>query len=321
MSDSLNSTFPLKNKKVFIAGHNGMVGSALLSRLSKEDCVCLTIDREMLDLRNSIEVYDWFKKNKPDVVFFAAAKVGGIYANKTYPVNFIYDNLAIQNSVISAAYYYNVSKLMFLGSSCIYPRNANQPLKEEALMSGFLEPSNEFYAIAKIAGLKLCQAYRKQYGSDFISVMPTNLYGPGDNFDAENSHVVAALIVKFYDAVSLGKNKITLWGTGRPLREFMHVDDLADGLVFARKHYSDVQHINLGTGKEISINDFANTLKNITGWEGIIEYDSSYPDGTPRKIMDVSRMTGLGWEAKIGLEQGLKGTYNWYVENFGKVRR
>ena len=304
--------FSLEERRVYVAGHNGMVGSALLRRLSKEKCEILSVDRKQLDLKDDKAVNEWFEKNKPEVVFFAAALVGGIFANKTYPVDFLLDNLAIQNSVITASFDNEVKKFMFLGSSCIYPRDATQPLKEESLLTGELEKTNEPYAIAKIAGLKLCQSYRRQYGADYISVMPTNLYGPGDNYHPKNSHVVAALIAKFYEAIQLGRDKIVLWGTGKPLREFLHVDDLADGLVFAMKNYSEEQHINLGTGKEISIDDFANLLKEISGWSGVIEYDLSYPDGTPRKVMDVSKMTSLGWKAKIGLKEGLKKTFEWY---------
>ena len=312
MSLSRKKIFSLEGRRVFVAGHNGMVGSALLRRLAKENCDILTVDRKQLDLKNFKIVNNWFAKKKPEAIFFAAALVGGIYANKTYPVDFLSDNLAIQNSVITASFNNEVKKFMFLGSSCIYPRNAEQPLKEEALLTGELEKTNESYAIAKIAGLKLCQAYRKQYGVDYISVMPTNLYGPGDNYHPKNSHVAAALIAKFHEAIQLGRNRIILWGTGKPLREFLHVDDLADGLVFAMKYYSEEQHINLGTGKEISINDLANILKDISGWSGKFKYDSSYPDGTPRKVMDVSKMKALGWEAKTDLKQGLKQTYDWY---------
>ena len=307
--------FSLEGRRVYVAGHNGMVGSALLRRLSKEKCEILSVDRKQLDLKDGKAVNEWFEKNKPEVVFFAAALVGGIYANKTYPVDFLLDNLAIQNSVIAASFDNEVKKLMFLGSSCIYPRDAKQPLKEESLLTGELEKTNEAYAIAKIAGLKLCQSYRRQYGADYISVMPTNLYGPNDNYHSKNSHVVAALIARFHEAIQLGRDKIVLWGTGKPLREFLHVDDLADGLVFAMKNYSEEQHINLGTGKEISINDFANLLKEISGWSGVIEYDQSYPDGTPRKVMDVSKMTSLGWKAKIELKEGLKQTFEWYSKH------
>ena len=307
--------FSLEGRRVYVAGHNGMVGSALLRRLSKEKCEILSVDRKQLDLKDGKAVNEWFKINKPEVVFFAAALVGGIFANKTYPVDFLLDNLAIQNSVITASFDNEVKKFMFLGSSCIYPRDAKQPLKEESLLTGKLEKTNEPYAIAKIAGLKLCQAYRRQYGVDYISVMPTNLYGPNDNYHSKNSHVVAALISRFHEAIQLGRDKIVLWGTGKPLREFLHVDDLADGLVFAMKNYSEEQHINLGTGKEISINDFANLLKEISGWSGVIEYDQSYPDGAPRKVMDVSKMTSLGWKAKIELKEGLKQTFEWYSKH------
>ena len=297
-----------------------MVGSALNRALKAIKCEILTQNSNELDLKDSIKVDKWFKDNKPDTVFLAAAKVGGILANSNYPANFLYDNLAIQNSVISASYKYNVKKLMFLGSSCIYPRDAEQPLKESSLLTGELEPTNEAYAIAKIAGIKLCEFYRKQYGVDYISVMPTNLYGPGDNFHPQNSHVVAALISRFYEAKQLNKDKVVLWGSGKPLREFMHVDDLASGLIFLMQNYSEDKHINIGTGKEISIKDFSNIIKSISGWTGKIEFDDSYPDGMSRKVMDISKINKLGWTHKIDLEQGLKEVYNWYVINHNEAK-
>ena len=298
-----------------------MVGSAIIRRLKFIDCECLTIDSKDLDLKDNGAVDNWFLKNKPDVVFMAAAKVGGIYANNRYPVDFLYENIAIQNSLITNSYKHKVNKLMFLGSSCIYPLNAVQPLSEKSLLTGSLERTNESYAIAKITGIKLCQAYRNQYNSDFISVMPTNLYGPGDNFHPENSHVVAALIAKFYDAVLSGKEKITLWGTGKPYREFLDVDDLADGLIFIMENYSDVEPINIGTGKEISISEFANIIKEISGWNGQILFDSSFPDGMPRKVMNINKINNLGWKAKTNLRDGLEKAYNWYAENYKNVRK
>ena len=320
MNNTTQKKYSLAGRRIFVAGHKGMVGSALMRSLKGMDCEIVTQNSNELDLKDSAKVDDWFKENKPDTVFLAAAKVGGILANNTYPANFLYDNLAIQNSVISASYKYSVKKFMFLGSSCIYPRNAQQPLKESSLLIGELEATNEAYAIAKIAGIKLCQAYRKQYGVDYISVIPTNLYGPGDNFHPKNSHVVAALIAKFYEAVKLNKDKVILWGSGSPLREFMHVDDLAAGLIFLMINYSEDEHINIGTGKEISIKDFSEIIKSISGWNGNIEFNDSYSDGMPRKVMDVSKINKLGWKSKIDLKQGLKEAYNWYKLNYSDVR-
>jgi len=320
LNNTTHEKYLLTGRRIFVAGHKGMVGSALIRSLKSIDCEILTQNSNELDLKDGSKVDNWFYKNKPDTVFLAAAKVGGILANNTYPANFLFDNLAIQNSVISASYKYGVKKFMFLGSSCIYPRNAQQPLKESSLLTGELEVTNEAYAIAKIAGIKLCQAYRKQYGVDYISVMPTNLYGPGDNFHPENSHVVAALIAKFFDAVKLNKDKVILWGTGSPLREFMHVDDLATGLIFLMENYSEDEHINIGTGKEISIKDFSEIIKSISGWNGNIEFDDSYPDGMLRKVMDVSKINKLGWSSNIDLRQGLKEAYNWYTLNYSHVR-
>ena len=320
MKNNIQERYLLAGKRIFVAGHKGMVGSALIRALKTIKCEILTQNSNELDLKDSIKVDKWFKDNKPDTVFLAAAKVGGILANSKHPANFLYDNLAIQNSVISASYKYNVKKLMFLGSSCIYPRDAEQPLKESSLLTGELEPTNEAYAIAKIAGIKLCEFYRKQYGVDYISVMPTNLYGPGDNFHPQNSHVVAALILRFHEAKKLNKKNIVLWGSGKPMREFMHVDDLASGLIFLMENYSQDKHINIGTGKEISIKDFSNMIKFISGWTGKIEFDNSFPDGMPRKVMDVSKIHKLGWRHKIDLEQGLKAAYNWYDINHKEAR-
>jgi len=319
--ESKSYKYSLKGKRIFVAGHNGMVGSALIRLLQNIDCEILTVTSKTLDLKNSPAVNKWFNKNKPDTVFIAAAKVGGIFANSTYPADFLFDNLAIQNSIIENSFKHNVKKLMFLGSSCIYPKDAKQPIKEESLLTGELEPTNEAYAIAKIAGIKLCQFYRNQHGVDYISVMPTNLYGPRDNFHPQNSHVVAALICKFHEAVKFNKKEVILWGTGKPLREFMHVDDLAEGLIFLMENYSDGQHINIGTGKEISIIEFANMIKNIAGWQGAIRFDDSYPDGMYRKVMDISKINNLGWCSKISLRNGLQDAYNWFSENYEDINK
>ncbi len=315
------NNFSLSGKRIFVAGHTGMVGSAIVRLLNNRDCEILTVSSQELDLKQSSKVDKWFDEHRPDAVFLAAAKVGGILANSSYPVDFLLDNLSIQNSVITNAFKYKVKKLMFLGSSCIYPRNATQPIKESSLLTGILEPTNEAYAISKIAGIKLCQFYRKQYGVDYVSVMPTNLYGPGDNFHPKNSHVVAALISKFYEAVKLNKEEVTLWGTGKPLREFMHVDDLAEGLIFLMENYSEYEQINIGTGKEISITEFAKIIKNISGWKGKIKFDDSYPDGMPRKVMDINKISKLGWYSKIELKVGLKQAYKWFSDNYDHIKK
>ena len=315
------NNFSLSGKRIFVAGHTGMVGSAIVRLLNNIDCEILTVSSQELDLKQSSKVDKWFDEHRPDAVFLAAAKVGGILANSSYPADFLIDNLSIQNSVITNAFKYKVKKLMFLGSSCIYPRNAKQPIKESSLLTGILEPTNEAYAIAKIAGIKLCQFYRKQYGVDYVSVMPTNLYGPGDNFHPKNSHVVAALISKFYEAVKLNKEEVIIWGTGKPLREFMHVDDLAEGLIFLMENYSEFEHINIGTGKEISITEFAEIIKNISGWKGKIKFDDSYPDGMPRKVMDINKISKLGWYSKIELEVGLKQAYKWFIDNYDHIKK
>ena len=315
------NNFSLSGKRIFVAGHTGMVGSAIVRLLNNIDCEILTVSSQELDLKQSSKVDKWFDDYRPDAVFLAAAKVGGILANSSYPADFLIDNLSIQNSVITNAFKYKVKKLMFLGSSCIYPRNAKQPIKESSLLTGILEPTNEAYAIAKIAGIKLCQFYRKQYGVDYVSVMPTNLYGPGDNFHPKNSHVVAALISKFYEAVKLNKEEVIIWGTGKPLREFMHVDDLAEGLIFLMENYSEYEHVNIGTGKEISITEFANIIKNISGWKGKIKFDDSYPDGMPRKVMDINKISKLGWYSKIELEVGLKQAYKWFIDNYDHIKK
>ena len=315
------NNFSLSGKRIFVAGHTGMVGSAIVRLLNNIDCEILTVSSQELDLKQSSKVDKWFDEHRPDAVFLAAAKVGGILANSSYPADFLIDNLSIQNSVITNAFKYKVKKLMFLGSSCIYPRNAKQPIKESSLLTGILEPTNEAYAIAKIAGIKLCQFYRKQYGVDYVSVMPTNLYGPGDNFHPKNSHVVAALISKFYEAVKLNKEEVILWGTGKPLREFMHVDDLAEGLIFLMENYSEHEHVNIGTGKEISITEFAEIIKNISGWKGKIKFDDSYPDGMARKVMDINKISKLGWHSKIELKVGLKQAYKWFIDNYDHIKK
>ena len=315
------NNFSLSGKRIFVAGHTGMVGSAIVRLLNNIDCEILTVSSQELDLKQSSKVDKWFDDHRPDAVFLAAAKVGGILANSSYPADFLIDNLSIQNSVITNAFKYKVKKLMFLGSSCIYPRNAKQPIKESSLLTGILEPTNEAYAIAKIAGIKLCQFYRKQYGVDYVSVMPTNLYGPGDNFHPKNSHVVAALISKFYEAVKLNKEEVIIWGTGKPLREFMHVDDLAEGLIFLMENYSEYEHVNIGTGKEISITEFAKIIKNISGWKGKIKFDDSYPDGMPRKVMDINKISKLGWYSKIELKVGLKQAYKWFIDNYDHIKK
>ncbi len=306
--------FPLEGKRVLVAGHKGMAGSSITRRLQRESCEILTADREDLDMSRQAEVEDWLTATKPDALFLAAAKVGGIHANSTRPAEFLYDNLAIETNIVHAAYRVGVKKLLFLGSSCIYPRGAEQPIKEEALLTGPLEPTNECYALAKIAGIRICQAYRRQYGCDFISAMPTNLYGPGDRYDLENGHVVAALIMKIHAAKKMGASQIVLWGTGTPLREFLYTEDLADGLVFMMKHYSDGPHLNLGTGKEHTICQLAAAVAAAAGWKGEFAFDKSKPDGMPRKVMDVSRLTDLGWKAQTRFEDGIKTAYDWYAE-------
>jgi GDP-L-fucose synthase len=296
--------------KIYIAGHRGMVGSAILRKLQAAGFTNFALaDSRKLDLRNQQEVSEFFRREKPVHVFLAAAKVGGILANNTYRAEFLYDNLMIEANVIESAYRHEVEKLMFLGSSCIYPKLAPQPLKEEALLTGLLEPTNEPYAIAKIAGIKLCDAYRAQYGCNFVSVMPTNLYGPNDNYHPENSHVLPAMLRKFHEAKLNHAPFVTLWGTGTPLREFLHVDDLADACFYLMQHYNEPGFVNIGTGQDLSILDLAKLVQRIVGYTGTIQHDLSKPDGTPRKLMDVSKLTGLGWKAKINLEDGIKSVY------------
>jgi len=306
-----------KHDKIFVAGHTGMVGSAILRRLQAEgfDNFALRRSRD-LDLRNQAETEEFFRREKPDYVFLAAAKVGGILANNTYRAEFLYDNLMIEANVIHAAWRQGVQKLLFLGSSCIYPKLAPQPLREDYLLTGLLEPTNEPYAIAKIAGIKLCDAYRAQYGCNFISAMPTNLYGPNDNYHPENSHVLPALIRKFHEAKQNGLPFVTLWGTGSPLREFLHVDDLADACCFLMRHYNEPGLVNVGVGKDLSILDLARIVQHTVGYTGEIHHDLSKPDGTPRKLMDVGKMTALGWEASIGLEEGIAAVYREFQEKY-----
>jgi len=309
----MNGKFSIDNPKIWVPGSNGMVGSALVRRLERENARILPTTRNEFDLRNLDEVNLFYKNNQPDLVILAAAKVGGIHANSTYPAEFITDNLQIQNNVITCAKNYGVRKLLFLGSSCIYPKNCFQPIKEEYLLSGSLEPTNECYAIAKIAGIKMCQAYRRQYKCDFISAMPTNLYGPMDNFHPEDSHVTAALLSRFHEAHKKRQKTVTVWGTGKPLREFLHVDDLADACVFLLKEYSDETPVNIGTGEDISIRAFAELIRATIGFGGNIEFDTSRPDGTFRKRLDVSKMHALGWKHKIDLQTGLRLCYQWYL--------
>ncbi len=305
--------FELKGKRVFVAGHRGMVGSALVRRLAREDVELLTAGRRDLDLRNQAAVFDWFTHNAPQVVFLAAAKVGGIVANDTLRAEFLYDNLAIAANVIQAAHIKGTEKLMFLGSSCIYPRLAPQPISEDAMLTGPLEPTNEPYAIAKIAGIKMVETYRSQYGSDFINVMPTNLYGPGDDYHPEHSHVVAALIRRFHEAKLAGAADVVVWGTGTPRREFLYVDDMADACIHLMKIYSDMGMVNIGTGEDITIADFARVVASVVGYTGSISYDRSRPDGTPRKLLDVSRLARLGWRARTSLEDGIRLAYQAYL--------
>jgi GDP-L-fucose synthase len=307
--------FSLTNRRVWVAGHRGMAGSAIVSRLAREQCEILTATRGELDLLRQAEVTAWMADKKVDAVFLAAATVGGILANSTRPADFLYDNLVIETNVIQGARVTGVEKLLFLGSSCIYPRMAQQPMREEALLTGALEPTNEWYAIAKIAGIKLCQAYRRQFGCDFISVMPTNLYGPGDRYDADGGHVVAALIMKIHAAKVAASPAVELWGTGKPRREFLFTEDLADACVFAMKNYSDEMFLNVGTGEDMTILELAQNIGKVVGWRGTFTFNTSKPDGTPRKVMDVSRLRSLGWSAKTVFEAGLSQAYEWYLAN------
>lgn len=313
--------FPIVGKRIWVAGDRGLVGSAVVRRLGQVDCKILTAHRSELDLRDQAAVRVWMTQNQPDVVVLAAAKVGGIFANSEKPAEFLYDNLMIESNIIHAAYQTGVEKLLLLGSSCIYPKHADQPMRESSLLTGPLEPTNEWYAIAKIAGLKLCEAYRRQYNCDFISAMPTNLYGTGDNFDLAGGHVLPALIRKAHEAKLADAPKLLVWGSGSPLREFLHVDDLADACLFLIENYSSDQHVNIGTGEEISIRDLAELIKDVVGFRGRISFDPSKPDGTPRKLQDITRQLELGWRARIRLRDGIEQTYRWYLDNIDTIRR
>jgi len=307
--------YDLAGKRVWVAGHRGMVGAALLRRLASENCEVLIAGRDKADLMRQAETERWLAESRPDVVIVAAAKVGGILANDTYPADFLYQNLMIEANIVEASRQAGVGKLLFLGSSCIYPKFAPQPIQEDSLLTGSLEPTNEWYAIAKIAGIKLAQAYRKQYGADYISAMPTNLYGPEDNFDLQSSHVMPALMRKAHEAKLRGDKTLTIWGTGTPRREFLHVDDCADGLVHVLKHYSGYEHVNIGSGEDVSILELAETVCEVVGFQGEIVKDTSKPDGTPRKLMSADRLRAMGWAPRIGLRDGIASTYQWFLAN------
>ena len=311
------AVYSLIGKRVFVAGHRGMAGSAIMRRLEREDCEILTAGREELDLRRQADVEAWMANKRPQAVFVAAATVGGILANSTRPAEFLYDNLVMETNIVDAAYRNDVEKLLFLGSSCIYPRMAPLPVAEDALLTGPLEPTNEWYAVAKIAGIKLCQAYRRQYGCNFISAMPTNLYGLGDRYDLTQGHVAAALIMKVHAAKVANSPQVELWGTGTPRREFLFSEDLADGLVFLMTHYAGEDHINIGTGIEISIREFAEKIAKTIGYTGSFAFDTSKPDGSPRKVMDVSRLSAMGWQAGTPMADGMRQAYDWYVKHVG----
>ena len=317
----LEAPYDLSGKRVWVAGHGGMVGAALVVRLRSEDCEILTVSREGLDLRDQAATRAWIVQNKPDVVIIAAAKVGGILANSTYPADFLYDNMMIEANIIHAAHEAGVEKLLFLGSSCIYPKEAAQPIGEDALLTGALEPTNEAYAVAKIAGIKLCQAYREQYGRDFISAMPCNLYGPGDTFDEQGSHVIPALMMKAHAAKEIGADIFEVWGSGTPLREFLYVDDLADGLVFLLKNYSGTMPVNIGVGEDISIRELAVIISETVGFTVRIAFDSSKPDGAHRKLMDSSCIRNAGWTPKTTFQEGLSRTYQWYCEENKGIKK
>ncbi|WP_281255149.1 GDP-L-fucose synthase [Niveispirillum lacus] len=312
MSD--HKPYDLTGKRVWVSGHRGMVGGAVVRRLQSEGCTILTAGRDTLDLTRQAAVEEWVAAHKPDTVIIAAAKVGGILANNSYPADFLYDNLMIETNIVQASFRANVEKLLFLGSSCIYPKLAPQPMTEDALLTGPLEPTNEWYAIAKIAGIKLCQAYRKQHGCDYIAAMPTNLYGIGDNFHPQASHVLPALMSRLHDAKRDKLSEVTIWGTGKPMREFLYVDDLADGLVHLLKNYSGHDHVNIGTGQEVSIRTLAEQVAATVGWQGRFIFDATKPDGTPRKLMDNSKLARLGWTARTSLAEGLRLTYDWFLD-------
>ena len=305
----------LNGKRVYVAGHTGMVGSAIVRRLASEHCEILVAAHAELDLRRQTAVEEWMRQARPDVVVIAAATVGGIFANDTRPAEFLYDNLMIEGNLVQTAKELSVKRLLFLGSSCIYPRLAPQPLNEDALLTGPLEPTNQWYAVAKIAGIKLCQAYRRQYGSDFISAMPTNLYGPNDNYDLNMGHVLPVLLRKAHEAKVSGTQHVIVWGSGTPKREFLHVDDLADAVVFLLKHYSGAQHVNVGSGSEVSIRELAEIICEIVDYRGELRFDASKPDGTPRKLLDSTRLTAMGWRAKTSLRDGIERTYREFLAN------
>ncbi len=309
------TSYDLTGKRIYVAGHRGMVGAALVRRLARENCTVLTAGRADVDLKRQAEVEAWVAAQKPDAVIVAAAKVGGILANDSLPADFLYDNLMIEANLVEASHRADVEKLLFLGSSCIYPRLAPQPMREDSLLTGPLEPTNEWYAVAKIAGIKLAQAYRRQHGADFISAMPTNLYGPHDNFDLQSSHVLPALLRKAHEAKLAGAKSMQIWGTGSALREFLHVDDCADALVFLLKDYSGAEHVNVGSEEEISILGLAQLIAEVVGFDGEIVTDPGKPDGTPRKLMDGSKLRDMGWRPKVGLRDGIAETYRWYLEN------
>lgn len=314
-------TFDLTNKRVYVAGHRGMVGSAVVRRLATEGCEVITAGRDVVDLKRQAEVEAFMRKEKPDAIVMAAAKVGGILANDTYPADFLYDNLIIEANITQSAFENGVQKMLFLGSSCIYPKLAEQPITEDSLLTGPLEPTNEWYAIAKIAGIKLAQAYRKQYGVDYISAMPTNLYGPGDNFDLSSSHVLPALMRKAHEAKLRGDKQITVWGTGAPRREFLHADDCADALVFLLKNYSGQEHVNVGSGEDLTILDLTQMVCDVVGFEGEIVHDLTKPDGTARKLMSADKLRSFGWRPSISLTDGLESTYSWFLANVGAGTR
>jgi GDP-L-fucose synthase len=310
-----------RDSRIFVAGHRGLVGSALVRRLGRTPhAQVLTATREQLDLRDQAAVTYWFKANRPEYVYLVAGTVGGILANSTRPAEFIYDNMLIHATVVHAAHQYGVKKLLYLGSSCIYPRECAQPMTEDQLLTGALEPTNESYAIAKIAGIKLCEAYRKQYGDDFISAMPTNLYGPNDNFDLASSHVLPALMRKFHDAKAAGVREVVIWGTGKPRREFLHADDLADACVFLMGNYDDARHLNIGTGEDLSIRELAEMVRDVVHPAATLQFDTTKPDGMPRKLLDVSRLHALGWRHTIPLQEGIRSTYQWFLEHRDALR-
>jgi GDP-L-fucose synthase len=321
MSTEGEAIFPLAGKSIWVAGHRGMVGSALMRRLASESCELLTVDRARLDLRRQDDVEQWLAAKHPDAIFVAAATVGGIEANATRPAEFLYDNLAIATNIIAAAAKLKVAKLMFLGAACVYPRLAAQPMSEDSLLTGAPEPTNEWYTVAKIAGIKLCQAFRLQHGCDFISVVPANLYGPGDNFDVKSGHVVPSLLLRAHEAEEQRQPILSIWGSGEARREFMHVDDCADALVFLMKHYSDPRLINAGTGEEVSIGALARRICEVVRYSGRLVFDTSKPDGMPRKLLDSSRLLSLGWRPRISVDRGLEQTYRWFLENRSSVRR